>query len=390
MEIEQDKGLERYKKKLIIVGSAVLIMAVIVVVALYISNEQVRVFIDRNILRKEVLENDVVKIELNAQQTNASIHAYYKYVTILNKNVLTTYNATGRKEYEHEIPISNPIYASNNRFLVIAENKGSELYVVSEANLVWQAQIEGKIEKVNVNKNGYVSVIVSGTSHKSVVITYSPQGKELFKTYLSNTIALKAEISNDNKYLSVAEVNISGTLIQSNIKIVSIEKAQNDPTNSIIYTYQAATNELITDIKYHDRARLLCMYDSGIHVLKEQNDETILQFSDNKIIAATINLNEYIVYTVEKAVNMFSSSRQVIFKNTNTQKENLYTVNSTIKSVEAYGNHVALNTGTEVLFVDTNGWLQKRYISTQEISDIVLADQIAIIVYKDKIEIINL
>lgn len=389
MEIEKGKLLEKYKKKLIISGVVLAIMACIILVALYISNEQVRVFIDRNILRKEVLENDVVKIELNSQQ-NESIYAYHKYVTILSKNVLTTYSATGKKEYEHEIPISNPIYASNNRFLVIAENKGSELYVVSEANLSWQAQVEGKIEKVNINKNGYVSVIVSGTSYKSVVITFSPQGKELFKTYLSNTIALKAEISNDNKYLSIAEVNILGTLIQSNIKVVSIEKAQNDPRNSVIYNHQAKANELITDIKYQDRARLICMYDSGVHSLKEQNDETILAFEDNKIIAATINLNEHIVYTVEKAVSMFSTSRQVIFKNTSTQKENLYTVNSTIKSIQAYGTHVALNIGTEVLFVDTNGWLKKRYISTQEITDIVLAEQIAIIVYKDKVEIINL
>lgn len=389
MEIEKDKIWEKYKTKLIVIGIALLVIASIVIVAFYISNEQVRVFIDRNILRKEVLENDVVKIELNMQQ-NSSVYAYYKYVTTLSKNTLTTYSATGKKEYEHEIPISNPIYASNNRFLVIAENKGSELYVVSEANLVWQTQVEGKIEKVNINKNGYVSVIVSGTSYKSVVITYNSQGKELFKTYLSNTIALKAEISNDNKYLGIAEVNISGTLIQSNIKIVSVEKAQNDPTNSVIYTYQAEANELVTDIKYQDRAKLLCMYDSGIHLLKEQKDETILQFTDNKVIAATINLNEYIVYTVEKTVNMFSTSRQVIFKNTNTQKENLYTVNSTIKSVQACGNHVALNTGTEVLFVDTNGWLKKRYLSTQEITDIVLAEQIAIIVYKDKVEIINL
>lgn len=381
--------LEKYKNKLVIAAVLLLIIASIVIIALYISNESVRVFIDRNILRKEVLENDVIRIELNAQE-NKSVYAYHKYVTILSKNILTTYNSTGKKEYEHEISVSNPIYASNNRFLVIAENKGSELYVISEANLVWQAQVEGKIEKVNVNKNGYVTAIISGTSYKSVVITYNSQGKELFKTYLSNTIALKSEISNDNKYLSIAEVNISGTLIQSNIKIVSIEKAQNDPMHSVIYTYEANPNELVTDIKYQDKGRLLCMYDSGIHVLKEQKDETIVQFADNKVIAATVNLNEYIVYTVEKAVNMFSSSRQVIFKNTNTQKENLYTVNSTIKSIEACGDYVALNTGTEVLFVDTNGWLKKKYLSNQEITDIVLAEQIAIIVYKNKIEIINL
>jgi len=390
MNIKSLKMPEQRKKKLIIGGTIVLLVTVIIVlIALYASNEQVRVFIDRNILRKEILENDVVKIELNSQE-NASIYAYKKYITVLSKNILTTYNSTGKKEYQHEIPISNPIYAANNRFLVIAEKKGSEIYVVSEANISWQAQVEGQIEKININKNGYVTVITSGTSYKTVVVTYSPQGKELFKTYLSNTIALKADISNDNKYLSIAEVNISGTLIQSNIKTISLEKAQSDPRNSVIHTYQAEPNELITDIKYQDRGKLVCMYDSGIHLMQNQKDESILGFLDNKVVSATVNLEDYLMYTVEKTVNIFSTNTQVLFKNVNTEKENLYTVNSTIKSIESYGQNVALNTGSEVLFVNTTGWLQKKYISTQEISDIVLAENVAIIVYKDKIEIINL
>lgn len=380
---------EKAKKNLIIISTILVIIAIIVIIALYISNQYVRTYIDRNILRKEVLENDVVKIQLNSQE-NSSIYAYQKYITVLNRNVLTTYTASGKKEHEYEIQISNPTYASNNRFLVIAESKGQELYVVSEGNILWQAQVEGEIEKVNINKNGYVTIITSGTSYKTVVITYSPQGKELFKTYLSKTIAIKAELSNDNKYLSVAEVNISGTLIQSNVKVISVEKAKTDPINSVIYKYQAEANKLITDIKYQDRDKLVCMYDDSIHTLVEEKDEKIIDFSENKTIAASVNLNDYVMYTVEKTTNLISTHTQVVLKHVNSQKENVYTIDSTVKSIKSYGSNLAFNTGTEVQFVSTNGWLQKRYISTQEIKDIVLADTLAAIVYKDKIEIINL
>lgn len=380
---------EKAKKNIIITGIILLVTAIIVVIALYISNQDVRTFIDRNILKKEVLENDVVKIELNSQE-NTSIYAYYKYITLLNKNKLITYNSSGEKEFENEIQISNPTYASNNRFLVIAETKGQELYVVSESNILWQAQVEGEIEKVNVNKNGYVTIITSGTSYKTVVITYSPQGKELFKTYLSDTIAIKADISNDNKYLSIAEVNISGTLIQSNIKIIEIEKAKTDPTNSVIYTYKAEANQLITDIKYQDRDRLICMYDDSVHKLADEQDEKILDFSESEAVTVAVNLNDYIMYTVEKTINLISTNTQVVLMNINTQKQNVYTIDSTVKSIKAYGSNLAFNTGTEVQFISTNGWLQKKYISSQEIKDIVLADQLAAIVYKDKIEIVKL
>ena len=55
-----------------------------------------------------------------------------------------------------------------------------------------------------------------------------------------------------------------------------------------------------------------------------------------------------------------------------------------------YGDIIAMNLGTEVEFVNTSGWLVKRYIANQEITNIVVSDSIAGIIYKDKIEIINL
>ena len=51
---------------------------------------------------------------------------------------------------------------------------------------------------------------------------------------------------------------------------------------------------------------------------------------------------------------------------------------------------IALNLGTEVEFINTSGWLAKRYVSNQEITNIVVSSNIAGIVYRDKVEIINL
>ena len=53
-------------------------------------------------------------------------------------------------------------------------------------------------------------------------------------------------------------------------------------------------------------------------------------------------------------------------------------------------NKMALNLGNEVQIVDTNGWLLKKYTSTKQIDKIVLGDSIAGVVYKNKIEIIDL
>lgn len=383
-------NLNEQTKKKIKVGSIILLIIIIItIIAFYIGNAQFRTFFDRYILRKEIAENNVISIDISSIE-NPSIYAYDKYITILSKNKLETYSSSGKKEYEHEIAISDALYASNNRFLAVAQKNGQNLYLISESNLLWQAEIEGEIQKINVNKNGYVSVIISGSSYKTIIATYSPAGKELFKTYLSSTTAIDTSISNDNKYLSIAEINTSGTLIQSNIKIISVEKAQSDPTNSVIYTYNEEVDRLITNIEYQDKNKLLILYDNGINILYEENETNSVSFQENKITFASINLTNYSSYTIEKTTGLFNTSTQVILKNTQTDKENIYTAEGTIKDIKTCANKIALNLGSRVDFINTNGWLVKKYISEKEIKDIVMAENIAGIIYQDKIEIANL
>ena len=48
---------------------------------------------------------------------------------------------------------------------------------------------------------------------------------------------------NNNKYLAIGEVDYSGTIIKSYVKIISVELAKTDPDNSIIYTYESNNGE---------------------------------------------------------------------------------------------------------------------------------------------------
>ena len=71
-------------------------------------------------------------------------------------------------------------------------------------------------------------------------------------------------------------------------------------------------------------------------------------------------------------------------------KNNIYNIDGVATSLNAVGDVIAVNLGTEVDFINTSGWLIKRYNSSTEIKDIILGEGIAGIVYTDKIEIVNL
>ena len=68
----------------------------------------------------------------------------------------------------------------------------------------------------------------------------------------------------------------------------------------------------------------------------------------------------------------------------------LYKVGGTPKKITTYQDVIAINLGTEVHFIHVNGWLIKKYTSSKEVKDVVLSSNLAGIVYKDKIELVNL
>ena len=335
----------------------IIIIIFIICFAFYVGNENFRNFFDVKIFRKSIDNSNTATIEFD-DETSTNVFAYDKYIATLNKNNFTAYNSSGNKLFNLNVNLSDPIYSTSNRFICLAEKQGNKLYLIDGQNILWQKDIEGNISKVCVNKNGYVSVIVSGTSYKSVIIFFDHSGTELFKSFLSNTLATDISISNDNKYLALSEIDFTGTSIQSNIKILSVEKSQKDPTNAFEYIYPASSNSIINSIKYCSKNKLICLYNDSIHIINDKSDSEILKISEKNDLFIDINLNDEFVRISENLDDFF--------------------------------NFIAINFGSQIDFINTSGWLLKTYSTLQEAKDIKIASGIAGIVYKNKVEIINL
>lgn len=388
----QDEVKTINKRKIIGVGILLVIICLILVIYLvYAANENFRAFMDANILNKSIEQDNLKSITLE-NYDNSNIFAYSKYIAILKDNTLTTYNSSGKIEAENNIQITNPITTSNGKYLIIAEQDSSKIYLLKDNNIRWEKTLEGNISRISVNSSGYSAIILKGTAYKSVVLLLDDSGNEMFKYYMSSTIAVDASISEDNKYVGIAEVNTSGTLIQSNIKILSIAKAKENPTEAIVYTYNAPLNSLVLNIKYQNKNKLVCEYDNEIHVIKDNVDTklTDINTDQEKITYYSIELDNNIVKNVEENASLFATNTAIKIINSTTQKENTYKFEGVIKEMYCSGSKIALNLGSEIHFVDTNGWLIKKYTSNQEVRKIVISNEVAGIIYRNKIELIKL
>ena len=385
---EEGKRKDINPKKIlieIIVGAIVVITIILAI--LYATSKPFRNFMDKYVLMKNVMENAVNSIQIEESQSNA-VYAYDKYICVLSQNKLKGYNSAGKQEYELEVEITNPIVDTNNRFLLIAEKEKQKIYLIEGNSIKWEKELEGNISRVSVNKNGYVSVILTGTTYKSIVQTIDASGNKMFKTYLSSNLAVDSDISNDNKYLSFAEISTNGTILQSMIKTVAIQEEQETRT---ISSLTSPSEGIILNLKYQDGNRLVCMYDNSIHVIQNGTDEVLLDINEQKqkVTFADAELTNYAYRIIEKS-SLLNTQSSVEIINTSTKKINTYELDGTVKEVYAYNEKIALNIGSEVHFIGINGWLNKKYISTQEVRNIVIANNFAGIVYRDKIEIVEL
>ena len=327
-------GIKKISVKKIVIISiiSVIILSVVVIVSTYFLNTRFREWADFNVLRKEMHRDDVASIEYNSD-ANIEVCAYDRYLGLLSKNEFIIYNGSGKEENKMEIPINNVIFNSSGRFLGIAEKEGQRIYLISGQNMSWEDKVEGNISKICVNKNGYMAVVISDTSYKSVVSLYNPNGKELFKIYLSSTRVSEITISNDNKYLALAEIDTTSSVIKSNVKVISIENAQTDTDNSIEYIHNAENGKLLTNIKYQEGNRLICMYDDTIDIIYNEENTELLNFSNRKLSFTTIEMNNNIAIIEEKSSGLFTADSEITLINTQDKKENMYTVEDVTKEI---------------------------------------------------------
>ena len=382
----QRKG--KLLKVAILIVILLIIIAFAVLIVVYFQNTDFRKWCDENIIKKEIQQENTKYIDIDGDD-NTKVCAYDKYICVYRKKVLEFYNRAGEKSGSIELSINNPMFTTAGRYLAICEENGQKFYLITGKEKVFENEIEGNIKQINVSKNGYVSVVISNTSYKSIVDVFDGSGKEIFKTNLMSRV-VDISISQDNKYLAIAEVDLSGIIIKSRIQIISIELAKTDSEKAIQYKYEATNNKLIMNIEYQEQNNLICMYNDSVDILQEQNNKEIESFKNKKISFLTVQLNNRITLLEEKSTGEYTADTKVRIIDPVTLKEKEYTINGVAKAITTSENRIAINLGSELHIISKNGILLQKYISKTEINDVVMTDGVVGVVYRDKIQIIDL
>lgn len=121
MKILKFKGKISLKNKLLILLAILIAISAISIGVAYTISDEFKEWININIFKKEITEDDVATISLDTDKTQY-VYAFDKYITILCNSKLEIYNSYASLVYELDINISNPLFDANGQYLAIAES----------------------------------------------------------------------------------------------------------------------------------------------------------------------------------------------------------------------------------------------------------------------------
>lgn len=383
-----DKFKERRKNRKVIKFTIITLIAIIILVfiALYMANKSFNLFIDTYILKKRISENDANSLTIDTDNLSL-IYAYDKSLVVYSDGSINFYNTDAKQTGNIEMTLSKPIADSEDKYLALADYGLQKVCLIKSNSLVWQKDIEGKISKVSVNKQGYVAVSVTGTTYESIVMLFNENGDLLFSKYLS-TYVIDVDISDDSKYIAIAEVDNSTILPVTKIEMVSVGLASTSSENATINNYEAESNKLLTGMNFQSKNVLVCSFEDYVLKMTDSSSDRLYEFSDLTAYLEVDSRKGFVRIDKEES-SVFKSDYRLKITNENNS-EKVYIIEGSIKSLVCKDNKIALNLGKEVQFIDNNGWLVKKFIGNQEVKSVLVSNKIGIIVFKDKISIVNL
>ena len=367
--------MRRISAKVKIISIILLVVSIIAMITTYIVNDNIREFIDTKILKKEISDDSVKNIYTNSSVIQTMTLA--KNIVTLSSGELKVYDFEGNAKNTIKMKIGNPIYDVEDKYLGIADKNVTKIYLIEDDKLVWEKTLDVTVEKIEVNKNGYMAVVTKDSVYKSVVLVYSNKGELLLKSYVSNGYVIDIEISPDNKYLVIGEVDYSKTYIESTVKVIDIQKAIKSEEGSVVNTF--VKDKLLVNLKIKENLSIIGQYSDSVVNIGYMAD------IENTRYSFVIKKEEQ-----DDIIKLKNTYVCIIFNESGNEVAKYNIGDTTPKNVIAKLDSIAINLGTELVVINQNGWIKKKYNSTKEISRYELSSYIIIIWYNDKIDIVGL
>nr|QGT51016.1 hypothetical protein Firmicute1046_0920 [uncultured Firmicutes bacterium] len=192
-----------------------LVLAVCVIVAAVI----LRVWLSGGI----TVGSTAVQVDIEPGTSYQTL-AYDKNVLLMSGEGVRAFNTAGQEVWKIQTANTNPFIDVAGKYLLIGEMAGKSFSVYSGNKELRTCKPENTLISAKLNKNGYVVMLCEEAGYKGLAVVQNPRGNEIFKWHSGEGYVVDAALSDDNRYLAVAQIMTNKEKVYSRMIFFDIEK----------------------------------------------------------------------------------------------------------------------------------------------------------------------
>lgn len=286
--------LEKNRRRKFIVRGMILLLAVLVIGGFTLYNK-LYTFTDYTII--ESIENHVSS-GTRYESVGKNIYRY-------NSDGVSCVSRDNEVKWSITYNMQGPIVDVCGSTMVIAEQQGTQVYVVNEDGLVGNFETYQPIMKVRVSQQGVVAAVLEESSAVTWVNLYKADGTVLADartTVEESGYPLDVDISPNGNKVAVSYLGIQQGIMTSYITFYDFGEDENTQSNYITNS-EAMAEVVVPEIYFTDNSTAVAVSDDGFSVFRGNSLSLKEQVHFDEEIAGTFHDDERIGF-------LFSSSDQ--------------------------------------------------------------------------------
>jgi len=278
-------------------------------------------------------------------------------ILVINKSGISEYTTSKNPIWVKEMAISNPIIATDGERFVISESGGKKVMAFYNRTLLWEKECQGTVNKVFINKDGYVGVIFSKTGYKSGFLFLNPDGQEICTKLFAKTTLIDLDISPKGDLVAMIEADATTATLSSAISFMSNQ-------GEIVFS-TIESDTLLSGIRFLDNTNVIAVGDNKLIKINKNYEKTVLDdFKDKTVSGMNLENTDKIIKIYRTADSIFADKSTIDILNVNNKKTGTGEVSGVVKAVESTGKTIAVVLADRIDFFDISG----RYLNSLNVS----------------------
>lgn len=141
---------------------------------------------------------------------------------VCSRNVISLYSSSGTRYVSQSVSMENPVVDTNGSLAVVYDAGGSQLYVLGQRQLVWEAEGLTSILSAHLNKNGQLTVVTQSGGYRGAVTVYGSDYEPIMSVNLSSAYVMDAALSDNGKTLSILTVGQEDGTFSSTLSLYTM------------------------------------------------------------------------------------------------------------------------------------------------------------------------